>query len=153
MPIGSPLMKRDPQETDYLLKAYQVHRHHNLMQLIEMKACMKRAKGQNEDFEKHIINQIETATENKKTILRRISHIKLLTQSKGEKHWIITTPEGQLGWVPSENQYVECFISKPPSNSDLAKLLELCPFIQTLNMALTIRKYECHPPTPKTTEA
>ena len=99
---------------------------------------MRRAKARNDDFERHIISQIDTATENKKIILKRISHIKLLTQSKGEKHWIITTPEGQLGWVPSENQYKECFTNKPPINSDLAKLLELCPFTQTLNMALTI---------------
>ena len=105
---------------------------------------MQRAKARNDDFERHIISQIDAALENKKTILKRISHIKLLTQSKGEKHWILTTPEGQVGWVPSENRYVDCFTNKPPSNSDLAKLLELCPFTQTLNMALTIRNYIEH---------
>ena len=40
---------------------------------------MKCAKARNDDFERHIISQIETATENKKTVLKRISHIKLLT--------------------------------------------------------------------------
>ena len=108
-------------------------------ELLEVRSKMDRAKARNADFERHINSQIETATENKRTIQRRISHIKLMTQSKGEKHWVITTPDGQLGWVPSENQYVACFTNKPASNSDLAKLLELCPFTSTVNLALTIR--------------
>ena len=39
------------------------------------------------------------------------------------------------------DKYVDCYTNKPPSNADLAKLLELCPFTQTFNMALTVRNY------------
>ena len=108
-------------------------------ELIEVRSRLQRAKARNDDFERHIISQIEAAQRNEKTIRKRLSHIKLLTPSKGEKYWILTTPEGQVGWVPTEDKYVDCYTNKPPSNSDLAKLLKLCPFTQTLNMALTIR--------------
>ena len=67
-----------------------------------------------------------------------------MAQSKGEKHWVITTPDGLNGWVPSENQYVPCFTNKAVTNADLAKLLELCPFTSTVNLALTIRNYIDH---------
>ena len=112
--------------------------------LIETQSKIERAKVRNADFERHINSQIDTARRNKETIQKRIGHIRFMAQSKGEKHWVITTPDGQQGWVPSENQYVACFTNKPASNSDLAKLLELCPFTSTVNLALTIRNYIDH---------
>ena len=107
--------------------------------LIETQSKIERAKVRNADFERHINSQIDTARRNKETIQKRIGHIRFMAQSKGEKHWVITTPDGQQGWVPSENQYVPCFTNKAVTNADLAKLLELCPFTSTVNLALTIR--------------
>ena len=112
--------------------------------LIETQSKIERAKVRNADFERHINSQIDTARRNKETIQKRIGHIRFMAQSKGEKHWVITTPDGQQGWVPSENQYVPCFTNKAVTNADLAKLLELCPFTSTVNLALTIRNYIEH---------
>ena len=52
-------------------------------ELIEVRSRIQRARARNNDFERHFIGQIEAAQENKKTILKRISHIKFLTQRKG----------------------------------------------------------------------
>ena len=112
--------------------------------LIETQSKIERAKVRNADFERHVNSQIDTARRNKETIQKRIGHIRFMAQSKGEKHWVITTPDGQQGWVPSENQYVPCFTNKAVTNADLAKLLELCPFTSTVNLALTIRNYIEH---------
>ena len=50
-------------------------------ELLEVRSKMDRARARNADFERHINSQIETATENKRNIQRRIS-------------WVITTPDG-----------------------------------------------------------
>ena len=42
-------------------------------ELIEVRSRLQCAKARNDDFERHIISQIETAQGNKKTILKRIS--------------------------------------------------------------------------------
>jgi len=113
-------------------------------ELLEVQNKIERASVRNADFERVVQSQIDTAVRNKQTIQKRISHIKYMAQSKGEKHWVITTPDGLNGWVPSENQYVPCFTNKAVTNADLAKLLEVCPFTSTVNLALTIRNYIDH---------
>ena len=55
-------------------------------ELIEIRSRVNRARARNNDFERHIISQIEAAQRKEKTIRKRLSHIKLLTPSKGEKY-------------------------------------------------------------------
>ena len=105
MPPGSIMMMKE-QKSDMLLsfstnKAASEASNKELIEIISGVNC---ARARNDYFERHLISQIEAAQRNQKTIRKRISHIKLLTPSKGEKYWILTTPEGKVGWVPTEEK-------------------------------------------------
>ena len=73
-----------------------------------------------------------------------MSHIKLFTPSKGEKHWLIAHQDTLCGWIPHLESYFQVCTNKTPTTSDLAKLKESCPFTGTLNLALTINNYLDH---------
>ena len=64
-----------------------------------------------------------------------------MTPSKGERHWLLTENETLLGWIPHLDTYMPCCNNKTPGNGELAKLLEVCPFTETMNLALTVMNY------------
>ena len=103
-------------------------------ELLEIRSRVQHASARNDDFEKHIISQIEAAQRNEKTQPHQTSHTQQRREVLDPNHTRRTS------WLGSHRRQIcGLFSNKPPSNSDLAKLLELCPFTQTLNMALTIR--------------
>ena len=55
------------------------------------------------------------------------------------KNQQIINLDGLIGWITHMDKYVDCYNIKRSSNAD--KLLELYPFTQMFNMALTIRNY------------
>jgi len=81
---------------------------------------------------------------NEEATRKRMGHVKYLTPSKGEKHWILAQQDTLMGWIPHLEGYHPVCTNKTPSTSDLAKLAESCPFTNTLNLALTIQNYLDH---------
>ena len=67
-----------------------------------------------------------------------------LTPSKGKKHWLLSNPEGLLGWVPHLSEYKPVCTNKAPMMSDLVRLAEECPYTKSFNLALTIRNFIEH---------
>ena len=61
--------------------------------------------------------------------------------SKGERHWLLTENDTLLSWIPHLDTYMPCCNNKTPGNGELTKLLEVCPFIETINLALTVMNY------------
>ena len=65
--------------------------------------------------------------------------VKILPPSKADRHWIIPKGNKHIGWVPHSNEYVAIFATKAPSMHDLNKLLEKCPYTETVNFAMTVK--------------
>ena len=54
------------------------------------------------DFLQVLEDAKENCEKNEEQLQTKIRNISYLTPSKGEKHWVITRSEGQLGWIPHE---------------------------------------------------
>ena len=91
---------------------------------------------------------IQTIQQNCKTnedeLKQRIKNVQYLTPSKGEKHWLLSHPEGLLGWVPHLSEYKPVCTNKAPNMSDLVRLAEECPYTKSFNLDLTIRNFIEH---------
>ena len=112
-----------------------------VQQMNESKLKVRFIRKRREDFLEQFTTTKENAISNELIIQERIRHVKYMTPSKGEKHWLLSNQDGLLGWVPHLDAYKPICTNKAPSTSDLAKLTESCPFTNTLNLALTIRNY------------
>ena len=55
---------------------------------------------------------------NEDELKQRIKNVQYLTPSKGEKHWLLSHPEGLLGWVPHLSEYKPVCTNKAPMMSD-----------------------------------
>ena len=75
---------------------------------------------------------------------QRIKNVQYLTPSKGEKHWLLSSAEGLLGWVPHLSEYQPVCTNKAPIMSELVRLAEECPYTKSFNLALTIRNFIEH---------
>ena len=72
-----------------------------------------------------------------------LNQIKYLPSPKGERHRLLHVNDTLLGWI-SLNKYELCCTNKSPNSAELAKLLETCPFTETINLALTVKNYLEH---------
>ena len=101
-------------------------------------------KRREQDFKASFEQSKGNARLNEEATRRRIGHVKYLTPSKGEKHWLLSQQDTLLGWIPHLEGYYPVCTNKTPSNSDLAKLAKSCPFMNTMNLVLTIHNYLDH---------
>ena len=87
---------------------------------------------------KSIQYQQQDLKQEKRDLEHHMRLVKILPPSKVDRHWIIPKDNKYIGWLPQTNEYIPIFSTKSPTIQNLNKLLEKCPYTETVNFAMTV---------------